>query len=377
MQHQRLHLGYCTNVHPGETLEEIAEVLRGPVALVKERVSPALPFGLGLRLGNTAAAALLRTPAALLDLIELCLEQGFYVFTLNGFPYGDFAASSVKTQVYSPSWPDPERVAYTLRLARILARLPGPSKRTISTVAGGFRPNSEAQARMAGHLLLVAQQLAELADETGVSIRLCLEPEPWTTLETTPEAIRFFQDHLLPHGAFAAEHLGLCYDCCHQAVHFEDPTASINALVAAGVPIGKVQVSSALHLAHPGDPEARSALMAFDEPRYLHQVVARRPDGSLLRAMDLPDLKEVSPEWAEAEAWRCHFHVPIGWSGEGHLGTTRADWQAAVRAVVATGACDHLEVETYTWSVLPAALQADVVAGVTGEMRALLAVLNA
>ncbi|MCA9527641.1 MAG: metabolite traffic protein EboE, partial [Myxococcales bacterium] len=298
MQRGPLHLTYCTNVHPGESLAELLDVLRGPVADVKARVAPSVPFGLGLRLGNTATAALLRAPAALLDLTEACIEEGLYVFTVNGFPYGDFAAESVKAAVYDPGWLDPERVAYTLRLARVLSRLPGPARRTISTVAGGFRPTTDdaaARARIGAHLLEAAEGLRTLADETGVSIRLCLEPEPWTTLETTDDAIAFFADHL--DAPTTAEHLGLCYDCCHQAVHFEDPAASVRALVDAGVPIGKVQVSSALHLAQPADADARAALAAFNEPRYLHQVVARARDGRLLRAMDLPDLPWDSAEW--------------------------------------------------------------------------------
>jgi len=380
MQRGTRHISYCTNVHPGETLTEIAEVLRGPVAEVKAAVCPALPFGLGLRLGNQATEALLRAPGALIELVELCLNEGLYVFTLNGFPYGDFAASTVKAGVYAPDWRSPERLAYTLRLARVLAHLPGPTHRTISTVAGGFRPEADDVAAMATHLRAAATGLAELADETGVHIRLCLEPEPWTTLETTPETIRFFDAHLRSEAA-SRDHLGVCYDCCHQAVHFEEPAASVAALVAAEVPIGKVQVSSALHLAQPADPEARAALMAFAEPRYLHQVVGRRVDGTLLRALDLPAVP-TDEAWTQAEAWRCHFHVPIGWAGAGALSTTRADWQAAVRAVVAADACPHLEVETYTWSVLPAVEQAalagdGLVAGVVAELAALAAVLDA
>ncbi|MEZ4467221.1 MAG: metabolite traffic protein EboE [bacterium] len=381
MQRGPLHLTYCTNVHPGETLAELLDVLRGPVADVKARFAPSVPFGLGLRLGNTATSALLRSPAALLDLAEACLEEGLYVFTVNGFPYGDFAAESVKAAVYDPGWLDPERVAYTLRLARAQ---PPARPGSADDLDGGRRvspghrrsggPPPDRRAPAPGR-----RRPAGLADETGVSIRLCLEPEPWTTLETTADAIAFFQDHLDGPGDRA--HLGLCYDCCHQAVHFEDAAESVRALVAAEVPIGKMQVSSALHLAAPADPAARAALAAFAEPRYLHQVVARTPDGRLLRAVDLPEVPWDSPEWRGAEAWRCHFHVPTWWGGDGPLGTTRADWQHAVRAVLATGACTHLEVETYTWHVLPAAEQAaleggDLVACVDAELRALLAVIE-
>jgi hypothetical protein len=184
-------------------------------------------------------------------------------------------------------------------------------------------------------------------------VRLCLEPEPYTTLETTDEAVEFFRRDLLPLGQHARDHLGLCYDCCHQAVAYEDPVASLRALHQAGVPIGKLQISSALVLPRPGDPVARAALMGFAEPRFLHQVVARFPDGRLLRLLDLPDARGLDG----AESWRCHFHVPIDWAGDDRLGTTRADWQAAVAFAAREGLTSHFEVETYTWGVLPETLR--------------------
>ncbi|MFN3198175.1 MAG: metabolite traffic protein EboE [Bradymonadia bacterium] len=377
------HLGYCTNVHPGESLDEIDTVLRQHVAEVKRRLSPDQPFGLGLRLGNTAAQGLDEDPAALARLASTCDALGFYVFTVNGFPYGDFAADAVKAEVYAPNWLHQERVAYTLRVARALAALPGPTERTISTVAGGFGPRTSGLAehrQIARHLAIAAEGLAEIADRTGVHITLCLEPEPWTTLERTDGVIRFFSDHVLP--LSHADHLGLCYDCCHQAVYFEDPAESLRSLAAAGVKIGKIQVSSALHIDTPRRPEARAALQAFNEPRYLHQVVGKPHEGPLLRALDLPDVADPDTSWLDAEAWRCHFHVPIWWQGDGVLGTTRNDWMQAVKTAVAEGLCRHLEIETYSWGVIPEserqALEGgDLHACVASEFDALLKVLGA
>jgi len=357
MKHGALHLGYCTNVHPGEDLADIERVLVEHVAKVRDRVAPGRPFGLGLRLGNAAATALV-DPARRERLAGLLADLDFYVFTVNGFPYGDFAAESVKSAVYRPDWTAPERVAYTARVAEALVALPGVGERTISTVAGGFRLDTDTPAhieRIVGHLKAAATHLARLADRTGVGVRLCLEPEPWTTIETTDEAIAFWRDHLHGLGDVARDHLGLCYDCCHQAVQFEDPADAIDRLVGAEVPIGKMQISSALHLDGPRDETRRAALAAFAEPRYLHQVTGRLPDGRVLRAMDLAEVEQPDADWLAAEAWRCHFHVPIWWRGDGVLGTTRADWQAAVKAAVARGACAQLEVETYTWHVIPEA----------------------
>lgn len=383
MQLNGIHLGYCTNVHPGEGLEALHRILSDHVAEVKRRVSPDAPFGLGLRLGNTVAAEL-ADEAARAALAERMAAHDLYVFTVNGFPYGDFAAESIKEAVYLPDWRDPERVAYTARVAEALAGLPGPSVRTISTVAGGFAPETAgAHDLIAQHLTEAARHLADLAERTGVQIRLCLEPEPWTTLERTEQVIDFFKGPLAQGGSLTQDFLGLCYDCCHQAVYFEDAAESLGALAQAGVVVGKIQVSSALHLDRPADADARAALMAFDEPRYLHQVVGkpRAAQAPLLRALDLPPLAKPDAEWLNAEAWRCHFHVPIWWVGDDRLGTTKRDWEAAVKTAVAAGQCDHLEIETYSWGVIPEAERAaleggDLHACVASEFAALQAVMG-
>jgi len=380
------HIGYCTNVHPGEGLEAVERVLRQDVARVKAAWAPERPFGLGLRLGQAAASTLARSAADLERFRALLEEAGQYVFTVNAFPYGDFAATSVKAGVYQPDWRTEARQSYTLSVAEVTARLPGPDYRTISTVAGGFKPDtvdSSAHAALADRLLDTAVELARLADATGVQVRVCLEPEPFTTLETSAEVCAFFEQRLYADARRAAQaraHLGVCWDTCHQAVLFEAPADVLARFDRAGVVIGKVQVTSALEVRAPARAEARAALLAFAEPRYLHQTFARTPDGETLRALDLDAVPAADPRWLAAEAWRCHFHVPIDWAGDDLLGTTRADWEGVARLLV--DRAPHWEVETYTWGVLPPArrdaLAADgLTRGVVDELRALERVLAA
>jgi len=347
---------YCTNVHPGESLLDLHSVLGNEVASVSSHYK-LRPFGAGLRLGNSVVRALLDDSREEANLIELCEKNQYSIFTVNGFPYGNFDEGIIKAEVYEPGWQDPERVRYTLDLGRLLARLPGPKRRTISTVAGGFGPHTkshEVRQSIAANLMEAAEGLAQIAADTGVEIRLCLEPEPWTTLETTDDVIDFWDRYLRHPKELTETHLGICYDCCHQALHFEDPARSIKRLDEAGISIGKIQVSSALHIDDPSNLEARQALQAFAEPRFLHQVVARTETG-LLKALDLPSLNDADEEWLAAAAWRCHFHVPIWWTGSGHLSTTKAQWEGAVLAAKGLDDPPHLEIETYTWSVIPQA----------------------
>ena len=373
-------IGYCTNVHPSETLEELEGTLRGDIPSVRSALTreEGLTFGLGLRIGASLLRAL-SAPAEERRFARLLEAQGYSLFSVNGFPYGDFHASSVKERVYEPDWTDQKRLTYTIALAELIARLPGPRRRTISTVAGGFRPATETferRQRIAEQLDAAARALAEIERRSGVEISLCLEPEPETTLERSDETVDFFQRQLYPRGAHMRRYLALCYDCCHQAVLFERPEESLKLLTEAEIRIGKVQVSSALHLDAPHDPHARAALLAFDEPRYLHQTAAQQADGTLLRALDLDGLRAPPPEWLAVDAWRTHFHVPIWWEGEGYLRTTAEDWRAAVRWLAARDLCEQYEVETYSWGVIPAAHRRSL-GGLHGAIAQELRVLSA
>ena len=344
------HLGYCTNVHPSESLAELEAALRGVAAQVREELD-AETLGLGLYL--SAAAAREAEPARLADLLS---ELGLYAFTLNGFPYGGFHAGRVKEAVYRPDWTDPRRAEHTLRLAEVIQGLAPESvaEPTISTVPLGWRVgwSDEASDAAARALADVARALRAQAHARGRAVRLCLEPEPGCVVETAAGAARFFEGPLARAAGADAEavraHLGVCYDVCHQAVMLEEPDQVLGVLADAGIVVGKVQLSCALELREPQNAEARAALAAFDEPRYLHQACA----GGGSRADDLP---QAIAEFPRDRPWRVHFHVPIDGDPGGAMGTTRDELAHAATLLRATGTTAHYEVETYTWSVLPEA----------------------
>ena len=393
-----LEVSYCTNVHPGEGLDALHKIIAQDLTEVKSRVSPDDSFGTGLRLGVESVDAL-SEPHQLHRFCQALIERDLYVFSVNGFPYGDFAAPQIKASVYDPDWAETERARYTIALAKLMAHLPGPQHRSISTVAGGFEPersgdSSRSQTdRMRAfthNFGAVAQALYELEEETGVSVRIALEPEPWTSLERVEQVGPFFERYVWPSSPHAQRYWGLCYDTCHQALAFEDPYDSWETLRRAQVPIFKVQVSNALRLTNPRIPEARARLLSFAEPRYLHQVTGLGPEGDLLRVLDLPKLQDPPDSWLASREWRCHFHVPIWWVGgaetltsqpltmtstsstglsptqetEG-LTTTRDFWEGIVELIRSPDAQRHtspetplhVEVETYSWGVLPASLR--------------------
>ncbi len=371
-------LGYSTNVHPGRDLDEARRSLENHAARVRERVAPDRQLGVGLWLSARTVRELSGSPEAVADFGRHLARAGLVAFTLNAFPFGDFHAERVKEEVYRPSWADPRRREHTERAAAVLAALlPEGLGGSISTVGGGGRADGDDPAtrhRMGAELRRLDAALADLERRTGRRIELALEPEPLTTFERTPEIVDFFAEHL-----GGCDHLGVCLDVCHQAVVFEDVAASLTALRDGGVRVAKIQLSNALEVVRPGTNGAgREALAAFAEDRYFHQIYARFSDGRVDGRADLPDAVPAAPPgWLEAEAWRVHFHVPVFARDLGALSTTRPSLEAAIDWIQRERYETHLEIETYTWGVLPPAerarLGADLAEGIAAEFEWVLA----
>ncbi len=380
-----VHLTYCTNVHPGESWAEVRANFDRHVLAVRERVRAEGEFGIGLRLSARAAAEL-AAPAALAEFREFLRRERLYVFTLNGFPYGPFHGTNVKEAVYLPDWRDPARLRYSNQLADLLAvLLPDEPdlEGSVSTVPGAFKaalgiPARSARGRRADldaiveHLLRHVAHLVALRERCGRFVGLALEPEPMCLLETIDDVVDFFGCEL--HGRAAAQrlaelsglgleeaaaslraHLGLCLDLCHAAVEFESAAEGLRRLRDTGIRVLKMQISAGLRLPVL-DEAALAVLRRFDEPAYLHQVVQRGPEG-LTRFVDLPAAFAALPVAAGVHEWRVHFHVPVFRDTIAPFVSTQ-DFICEVLALQrAQPVSMHLEVETYTWDVLPEALR--------------------
>ncbi|MFD4570978.1 metabolite traffic protein EboE [Streptomyces sp. NPDC058417] len=363
-----VHLAYCTNVHPAETLDGVLAQLRDHCEPVRRRMGRDR-LGIGLWLARDAARVLHTDPAALRGLRAALDKRGLEVVTLNGFPYEGFGAERVKYRVYRPDWADPERLDHTTALARVLAGLlpDDITEGTVSTLPLGWRTGWDATRADAAHtaLLTLADRLDALADLTGRSIRVGLEPEPGCIVETTADA-------LPPLTAVGHDRIGLCLDTCHLATSFEDPHTALDALTAARVPVVKSQLSAALHAEHPRLPAVRAALSAFDEPRFLHQTRTVDADGrhgtdDLAEALGGDALPDATP-------WRAHFHVPLHAAPAAPLTSTLPVLKSTLTRLVGGPhpLTHHLEVETYTWQALPPALRprgrAQLADGIAAEL---------
>ena len=402
------HLSYCTNIHSGDNWDEVFPQLekelpkvRQQLALQDDRQADDAPIGMGLRVSHSSLNAL-QDPDTFHHFKDWLARENHYVFTINGFPYGPFHGIQVKENVYKPDWTEKARLDYTCKLSSFMAALSPPDNYgSISTVPGTYKdwvmPGTVK--RMADMLIQAVAHNVQLEKKSGVRIALALEPEPCCFLETIVECVAFFNQHLYSSSAINRlasltnqskseadtamhEMIGVCYDVCHSAVEFENPAHAIARLQTAGIPIIKMQLSSALRIPKVTEISLRK-LAQFDEPVYLHQVVEKRgkkltryndlhhaikaarfhieqranltptlhvpmDDGNLALAMNY--FQPINEPDAE---WRVHFHVPVFLDELAHFSTTQSMLEQILTLQQRHGISPHLEVETYTWDVLP------------------------
>jgi len=366
-----LHLTYCTNVHRGENWQETFAGLEGYTLAVRRQIGGREPFGIGLRLSHQAALEL-SEPARLTGFQRWLDQHGCYVFTINGFPFGRFHGTRVKEQVFAPDWTTPERLAYTIRLFDILVQLlPAGAEGSVSTLPGSFKEFIREESQVAAirhNLWSCVEHIAELSQQSGHELHLGLEPEPLGLFENTNETVEFFEAMRTEHGGDVRldEHLGVNYDTCHFAIQYEEPRDAVRCFKEHGIKISKLHLSSALRVQP--TPSTQAALKVFLDDVYLHQAIGRASNGQLCRCKDL-DQALVSDAFYQAEEWRVHFHIPLHAPATDYFDNTSSHITGLIELLRdEPELCSHLEIETYTWEVLPPGLKSDgVVTQLTRE----------
>jgi hypothetical protein len=385
------HLTYCSNIHPGEKWEDHFKSLRENIPYIRQQLAPGQAFGLGLRIANEASIALSR-PEVLQVFQEWLKEHDVYVFVINGFPYGGFHNTVVKDDVHTPDWTTSDRLEYTLRLFRILAQLlPDGMHGGVSTPPLSYRlwwktdaEKNQAVQSATANILSLLDELIKIRTETGKTLHLDIEPEPDGIFDNTTDFVNWYRNNLLPEGvAYLSEkhdldqadaqatirrHIQLCYDICHAAVGYEQPEYILHALAENQISVGRIQVSSALKVNFKENKEIKiKAIETFDEPVYLHQVVTRNTDGTHAH---YPDLPAAIADWNESqEEWRVHFHVPLFIQSYGALDSTQSDIVKTLAMHQEKPFSSFLEVETYTWGVLPEDMQKPMGESIVRELE--------
>lgn len=383
------HLSYSTLVHLGDTWAEMNASLREFVPKVKNRISPDAPFAVSLRISASSAKTLTEDASQRKSLIEFLAKEGLYVYTVNAFPYGPFKGEVVMERVYEPDWTTEERVSYTTSVADILAQVSPPNVNpSIQTAPLAFKPSVNGEEYIktfTRNVFRVVAHLRNLEARTGRRVKLAIEPEPACYLETTDETIAWFNDRvyspagILELSAIAGiprseaegairRYLGIVFDIGHQSVGFENITESLTKLVDAGIPIFKLQEAASLWVEELSKDKIAS-LRKFTDTIYLSQTSLKQGDSitKFLNLGEALDAYEANPVPSEM---RTHFHVPVFLEELGPFRTTRFGVQEALKMHRAQPLSDHLEIETYTWDVLPPELKTgDIIEYVSRELE--------
>jgi len=383
------HLTYSTLVHPGDTWEEMWDSLTRYVPAVKERVCPNERFGVSLRLSGNSAARLSSDAAEREKVKKFLGDNDLYLYTVNAFPHGPFKNQVVKEKVYEPDWRSDTRAEYTMQVADILADIADPGVNpSIQSPPLGFKPRVTGEDVVTAYtdqVRRVVAHMVRLEQKTGRTVTLALEPEPYCFLETTDEAVDYFTNHLYADanaaklaselGCSSADadtalrkHLGVVFDICHQAVEFEDIGQDLQKLVDAGIPIFKLQEAAALQVPEVTQDMVNS-LRRYADTVYLTQTMEKK-DGEMTEFLNLEDAFEAWDKDPGPREWRTHFHVPVFLEELGDFRTTRFAIEDALAFHKANPCSDQLEIETYTWDVLPEHLKTgDIVDYVTRELE--------
>jgi len=370
------HIAYSTNIHPAETWEETFDALNKFTLRVRDEISEGKRFGIGLRLSATAARQL-KEDGNLSQFKRWLEANNCYVFTINGFPYGEFHSERVKENVFLPDWSSVERVEYTNLLFNILSEiLPDDCEGSVSTMPvsfKGFEPGVERISRSMENLYKCVEYIDRLSCKRKQKLHLGIEPEPLGYIETTDEFVRFFNllKEIFPNDERINRYIGINYDCCHFAVEFEEAKDSFKLLLESGIKISKIHLSNAISVIP--DNETIYTLKSYCEKRYLHQTIMKIRNGHLIKLKDLDYAIKIALETPDldSEEWRIHFHIPIYSKPELPIRDTSFQIKSVMDELKKNPKlCSHFEIETYTFGVLPQGLKnKDVVNQIVNEYR--------
>lgn len=388
--YKQFDLTYCSNIYSSDTWNDIFVNLKKNIPKISSKLSINKPFGIGLRLSNKAATQLLENNNIVV-FQEWLNENNYYVSTINGFVYGNFYNTNIKDKVYKPDWTTLERANYNNLLIEILSKLcPIGKEIGFSTAPLGYKfsLNKEKETSdnnlVINYLLILLKKLIYIEKLENKTIHIDFEPEADCLLENIHDVINFFEKSLLINLAskltedlnitlpeaknYILKHLRICYDICHQSVQFEDHLKNFEILNKRNIKIGKIQLSSALEInvkKHTLN-NLKIDLDKFKDEIYLHQVVIKNFDGSFTKYRDLPEALENFSDNKES-FWRIHYHLPIFAENYNNLFTTRKELQTIINFLKTSPITSCLEIETYTWEILPKELKFNLIESIVKE----------
>ncbi|MDT5039958.1 MAG: hypothetical protein QOE51_943 [Actinoplanes sp.] len=311
-----VHLSHGANLRPARDLEAVVAQLDTYAAAIRARLGVDT-LGVSLWLPPSLAAALAVNARARTRLRAELDARGLEVVTLSGVPYAEGGDEGSATARYVPDWSSPDRLEYTLDLARILVDLlPEDAVRgDVTTVGIGRRAGWDAakEKKCAQVLGRLSGGLAEVAWHTGRAVRVGFQPEPGCVMDDTASTIAAL-------ARVDKDRIGVCLDLANLACTWRDPAEVLDQFAAAGVQIIRVQVAAALEVGNP--VQAAETLRGYVEADHLHQVTTA--EGGYV-----DDLAQALGEFPPGP-WRVRYHQPLHVRPVAPLAATTGVWRSAL-----------------------------------------------
>jgi hypothetical protein len=324
-------LGYALNVFPYETIDELWDCLRSDILKIKERVFPDEIFPVELRFSERIVNELQQDCERVAKLKYFLDTHDLAPVTVNAFVMPAFHGQPIKERVFLPAWHESDRrLRFTNACVDLLVNL-APVDANLISVSVPFGALKPVRMDAVAPNILKA---GEHAARQGCVI--ALEPEPGLCVETTAEAIEFFQ-RFVP--IELRQHLAVNFDLAHQLVQFEDLSQSVRQLRDAGIMIAKIHISNAAEMT-----ELRPF---YADSIYLHQVCGADTAGNRVYfSLDWPK----TPSPAGVARYRVHYHLPVCPS---EVPSTLPEVEAFLANLPSFHSSIPLIIETYTWPEQP------------------------
>lgn len=376
MKVNNAHLTYCTNIHKNKTLKDTVNNIKKYAINIKNKVSPNNRFGIGLCLSYNMSLQLV-DETALNNFKHWLSANNLYIFTINGFVHSYFHKKNIKEKIYEPDWGTVERFIFTKNLITILSNLLDTEYGSISTVPICYKikiRNRKKKYRVIQESLCYLMEILVLLDKTkrekNKKIVLCFEPEPDCFLENTHDIIFFYKHTLIPYGTNYLnknygytkknatrkifQHLQICYDACHFAIQHEKPKKTFEMLLKHNITVGKVQLSSLVHMYIPRNTFVEKIkilkLQNLSTSTFLHQVRT-----TYKKTKNIHSCVDFSKPINSNECLTCvkktrriHYHLPIYKNTFLLCNTTKKHLDKTFLELIRKNVI-HLEIETYTW----------------------------
>jgi hypothetical protein len=367
-------LSYCTNIHFGESWEEVFYILKFHSRKLRNAFLKMDQFGIGLRLSNSSIINLSKS-SFFFDFLFWLKINNFYIKSVNGFPYSFFGSNYIKDNVYLPDWSNFKRYIYSRRIIILFSNFLNKNNfGGISTLPLSYKyffcnySYNNLYIKSIKYLYSLLILLNDIYVNNKIFIHLDIEPEPDCVVSNTLDYINFFKKWLLDRiilyflkkkiHMFILNYFRICFDICHSSVEFESICQSFNSIFLFNIKFGKFQISSSLKIDKMNFYNSY-VFSYLPETPYIHQVYGKTFYDNIITYKDI-SLAHILLYKKKIVEYRIHYHVPIFFDKYEIFESTQQYIIEFFKLLKKRNAFYIFEIETYTFDILPCYLKLNI-----------------